>query len=234
MIGRIAGRVLYRGTDHILVDVGGVGYLVYGSERTLAMVPGPGEAVALFTDLLVREDNLQLFGFHTLQEKEWHRMLVGVQGIGAKAALAIQGALGADGISRAIAMGDWGAVAQAKGVGPKIAQRVVSELKDKVPEVMAMVSPPTASMAAYGVVEDDENSAQVSVSPSPPKRYADPTNTDLKASTSTQADALSALANLGYSPTDAASAVAQALNASPGADTATLIREALRLLAPKG
>ena len=131
MIGRIAGRLEYKALDHLLIDVRGVGYVVFATDRTLAALPGPGEAVALYTDLLVREDLLQLYGFPTLVEKEWFRLLLSVQGVGAKAALAILGALGPDGVSRAIALGDWNAVKAAKGVGPKTAQRVVNELKDK-------------------------------------------------------------------------------------------------------
>ena len=119
MIGKLSGRIDYRGTDHVLIDVRGVGYMVYCSDRTLAGLPGSGEVVALYTDLLVREDNLQLFGFTSLIEKEWHRLLMSVQGIGAKASLAILGALGADGVSRAIALGDVTAIKAAKGVGPK-------------------------------------------------------------------------------------------------------------------
>ena len=129
MIGRLAGRIDYRATDHVLV---------YCSERTLAALPAVGEPVALYTDLLVREDNLQLFGFTTLIEKEWHRLLMSIQGVGAKASLAILGALGPDGVGRAIALGDWNSVKMAKGIGPKTAQRVVNELKDKAPAVMAM------------------------------------------------------------------------------------------------
>ena len=138
MIGRLAGRIDYRAEDHVLLDVRGVGYLVYCSERTLQALPGVGEHVALYTDLLVREDLLQLFGFTTLVEKEWHRLLMSVQGVGAKASMAIMGTLGADGVGRAIALGDWNAVKAAKGIGPKTAQRVVNELKDKAPQVMAM------------------------------------------------------------------------------------------------
>ena len=119
MIGKLSGRIDYRAEDHILLDVKGVGYLVYCSERTMMGMPGPGEAVALYTDLLVREDLLQLFGFSSLVEKEWHRLLMSVQGVGAKASLAILGALGADGVSRAIALGDWNAVKAANGIGPK-------------------------------------------------------------------------------------------------------------------
>ena len=121
MIGKLSGRIDYRAADHVLIDVRGVGYLVYVSDRTMAALPGVGEVVALYTDLVVREDLVQLFGFQTLVEKEWHRLLTSVQGVGAKASLAILGTLGPDGVSRAIALGDWNAVKAAKGIGPKIA-----------------------------------------------------------------------------------------------------------------
>ncbi|KKK73037.1 hypothetical protein LCGC14_2897870, partial [marine sediment metagenome] len=143
MIGKLSGRIDYRAADHILIDVRGVGYLVYVSDRTMAALPSVGEVVALYTDLVVREDLMQLFGFQTLVEKEWHRLLTSVQGVGAKASLAILGTLGPDGVSRAIALGDWNAVKAAKGVGPKIAQRVVLDLKDKAPGVMAMTGTST-------------------------------------------------------------------------------------------
>lgn len=219
MIGKIAGRLEYRSTDHILIDVRGVGYIVYVSDRVMAGLPGNGAAVALFTDLLVREDNLQLFGFTTLVEKEWHRLLMSVQGIGAKASLAILGTLGADGVSRAIALGDWNALAKARGVGPKTAQRVTIELKDKAPGVMAMGGAVTEALGD-AVIETED--------PAPVKGTAPPrTNT-------ASAEALSALGNLGYAPGEAASAVAEAAGAAPDADTSTLIRAALKLLAPKG
>jgi Holliday junction DNA helicase RuvA len=221
MIGKITGRIDYRAPDHLLIDVRGVGYLVYCSDRTMAALPGVGEVVALFTDLVVREDLMQLFGFQTLVEKEWHRLLTSVQGVGAKASLAILGALGPDGVSRAIALGDWNAVKVAKGVGPKIAQRVVLDLKDKAPGVMAM----TGTLAeAHGEVEATEV-----IEPTSPKRgpVAPPNQ-------SAQSEALSALANLGYGPGDAAGAVAQAAGETPEADTPQLIRAALKLLAPKG
>jgi holliday junction DNA helicase RuvA len=221
MIGKIIGRIDYRAPDHVLIDVRGVGYLVYCSDRTLAALPGVGEAVALFTDLVVREDLMQLFGFQTLVEKEWHRLLTSVQGVGAKASLAILGTLGPDGVSRAIALGDWNAVKAAKGVGPKIAQRVVLDLKDKAPGVMAM----TGTLAeAHGEVE----AAQV-IEPSAPRRRSEPAPNQ-----SAQSEALSALANLGYGPGDAAGAVAQAAGENPEAQTPALIRAALKLLAPKG
>jgi len=218
MIGRISGRLDYRAADHVLIDVRGVGYMVYVSERTMAGLPGVGEAVSLYTDLLVREDLLQLFGFPTLAEKEWHRLLMGVQGIGAKASMAILGTLGPDGAARAIALGDWAAVKAAPGVGPKIAQRVVNELKGKAPAMMAMGGDNPAPSDDDGEVIEPMPAA---VSTSAP-------------SASGQAEALSALQNLGYGPGDAASAVAEAAGANEGADTATLIREALKRLAPKG
>jgi Holliday junction DNA helicase RuvA len=220
MIGKITGRIEYRALDHLLIDVRGVGYLVYCSERTLAALPAVGEVTALYTDLVVREDLMQLFGFQTLVEKEWHRLLTSVQGIGAKASLAILGALGPDGVSRAIALGDWNAVKAAKGVGPKIAQRVVLDLKDKAPSVMAMSG---TLVEAQGEVE-----AEVLEPITPVKRAAPAPNA------SAQAEAMSALGNLGYSPGDAAAAVAQAAGDAPDAETPALIRAALKLLAPKG
>src|SRR6056297_1069251 len=141
MIGRIAGRIDYRAPDHVLIDVGGLGYLVHCSERTLQALPAAGEHTALYTDLVAREDLMQLVGFTTLVEKGWPRLLTGVQGVGTKASLAILGSLGPDGVARAVALGDWNAVKVAKGIGPKTAQRVVNELKDRAAEVMAMGGP---------------------------------------------------------------------------------------------
>ncbi|MGK7651755.1 Holliday junction branch migration protein RuvA [Roseovarius sp. B08] len=223
MIGRIAGRIDYRAADHVLIDVKGVGYLVYCSDRTLASLPGAGEHVALYTDLLVREDLLQLYGFTSLVEKEWHRLLMSVQGIGAKASLAILGTLGPDGVGRAIALGDVNAVKAAKGIGPKTAQRVVIELKDKAPEVMAMGA--SASVAAPEPSESDDDVIEAPVARTPPVKAP---------SGAAQAEALSALTNLGYGPGEAAGAVAQAADEMPEAATADLIRAALKLLAPKG
>ena len=225
MIGRLAGRLDYRGADHVLIDVGGVGYVVYVSDRTMAALPGPGEAVALYTDLLVREDLLQLFGFTSLIEKEWHRLLMSVQGIGAKASMAILGTLGAEGVGRGIAMGDANSVKAAPGVGPKIAQRVVNELKDKAPAVMAMGGAVGAETAPP--VEVAASAGDGAAAPSPPVRSG-------TGSAAAQAEALSALANLGYGPGEAAQAVAEAAGTEPGLETAALIRAALRLLAPKG
>lgn len=224
MIGRISGRLEYRATDHVLIDVRGVGYVVYCSDRTLAALPGAGEAVSLYTDLMVREDLLQLYGFPTLVEKEWHRLLISVQGVGSKASLAILGALGADGVSRAIALGDWSAVKAARGIGPKTAQRIVLDLKDKAPAVMAM----TAAPAAPDVVEVVET-------PEPaPKAKPKRAKAAPQPAATAQADALSALTNLGYAPGEAAAAVAEARATEPEAEAPGLIRAALRILAPKG
>jgi Holliday junction DNA helicase RuvA len=220
MIGKLTGRVDYKGSDHVLLDVNGVGYVVYCSDRTLSALPGPGEAAALFTELLVREDLLQLFGFPTLYDREWHRLLISVQGVGAKAAMAILGTLGAEGVARAISLGDAAAVKAAPGVGPKLAQRVVNELKDKAPGVMAMggeVVEALGDAPAAAPVGQPDIAAPVRARPS----------------SSSQAEALSALKNLGYAPAEAAMAVAQAAGDAPDADTPALIRAALKLLAPK-
>ncbi|RAP42491.1 Holliday junction branch migration protein RuvA [Rhodovulum viride] len=223
MIGRLAGRLIHKGADQVMIDVGGVGYVVHVSDRTLMGLPGPGEAVALYTDLLVREDLLQLYGFPTLHDREWHRLLMGVQGIGAKASMAILGTLGAEGVGRAIALGDWGAIKAAPGVGPKIAQRVVNELKDKAPAVMALGGRLAPEPAAGAVIEPGP------AAPAPVARPQAPVSTSVSA----QADALSALGNLGYAPSEAAQAVARAAGETPEADTKALIRAALKLLAPK-
>jgi len=215
MIGKLSGRVDYRSSDHVMLDVRGVGYMVYCSDRTLASLPAAGEPVALYTDLLVREDLLQLFGFTSLVEKEWHRLLMSVQGIGAKASLAILGALGPDGVSRAIALGDWTSLKAARGVGPKTAQRVVIELKDKAPGVMAM-------LGGAPQIHDPGDVIEASVPTSRPEHVP-----------SAQADALSALANLGYAPGEAAAAVAEIGGEMAGANPAVLIRAALKKLAPK-
>jgi len=227
MIGKITGRIEYRGEDHVLIDVRGVGYLVYCSDRTLATLPPVGEPAALFTDLLVREDLLQLFGFPSMLEKEWHRLLTSVQGIGAKASLAILGTLGAEGVGRAIALGDVTAIKAAKGIGPKTAQRVVIELKDKAPALMAMGGSMSDAM--------DGMDAEVlePVEPVPKPRRA-PAKKQANSNAAAQSDALSALSNLGYAPADAAQAVAQAAGEAEGADAQALIRAALKLLAPKG
>ena len=127
MIGRLRGRVDYKAQDHFLLDVNGVGYLIFCSERTLAEINADGEFTTIYTDLLVREDLMQLFGFISQIEKEWYRLLMSVQGVGAKASLAILSALGEDGVSRAIALGDWTSIKSAKGIGPKTGLKLIKE-----------------------------------------------------------------------------------------------------------
>jgi Holliday junction DNA helicase RuvA len=224
MIGRISGRLDWRGADHVLIDVRGVGYIVYVNDRTLAAMPGLGEAVSLYTDLVVREDLLQLFGFPTMLEKEWHKLLTTVQGVGAKAAMAILGTLGPEGVGRAITLGDARSVQAAPGVGPKLAQRVILELKAKAPGVMAAGVGLSVKAGAEDVVIEE-------VAPAP-KKPARADEGAMKRAAST-ADALSALLNLGYGQSDAAQAVATVAGDQPEADTATLIRASLKLLAPR-
>ena len=223
MIGRLRGRVDYKAHDHFLLDVSGVGYLIFCSERTLSEIPGNGEFTTVYTDLLVREDLLQIFGFLSQVEKEWYRLLMSVQGVGAKASLAILSALGEDGVSRAIALGDWTSVKSAKGIGPKTAQRVVNELKDKAAHVMSLVPHKVGNqeekVSDSDIIErmDDNPSINLAIS-----------------NNSAQADALSALQNLGYTPSDAAAAVAKILNQSSDLSTEELIRSSLKMLSPKG
>jgi holliday junction DNA helicase RuvA len=229
VIGRISGRLDLRGPDHVLIDVRGVGYIVHVSERTLAGLPGLGEAVSLYTELLVREDLLQLFGFPTLLEKEWHRLLMTVQGVGAKASMAILGTLGAEGVGRAITLGDARAVQAAPGVGPKLAQRVILELKAKAPGVMAHGVGLSAKAGAEGVVVEEATPDPNRLAPKRPAQADEGSQRRAAAS----ADALSALVNLGYGQGDAAQAVATVAGDLAEADAAALIRAALKVLAPK-
>ncbi|MDZ4069120.1 MAG: Holliday junction branch migration protein RuvA [Tabrizicola sp.] len=224
MIGRISGRLDWRGSDHVLIDVRGVGYIVYVSERTLAGMPGLGEAVSLYTDLLVREDLLQLFGFPTMLEKEWHKLLMTVQGVGAKASMAILGTLGAEGVGRAITLGDARSVQAAPGVGPKLAQRVILELKAKAPGVMASGVGLSVTAGAEEVVVEEAAPAQ---------RKAARGDEGAARRATASADALSALVNLGYGQGDAAQAVATVAGDISEGDAAALIRAALKVLAPK-
>lgn len=226
MIGKISGRLDWKGLDQVLIDCRGVGYIVHVSDRTLAALPPEGEFCALYTDLLVREDLLQLFGFPTMLEKEWHKLLTTVQGVGSKASMAILGTLGAEGVARAISLGDARAVQAAPGVGPKLAQRVILELKAKAPGLMAAGARLAGKASADDMVIEPEAPA--------PKRAPRPTADDgAVRRAGFTADALSALTNLGYSQGDAAQAVATVAGESPEADTAALIRAALKLLQPR-
>ncbi len=132
MIARLTGILAETTADHAVLDVGGVGYLVLASARTLSAIGPLGGTVMLLTEMQVREDSMTLFGFGSGGERDWFRLLIGVQGVGGKVALAILSTLDGDELSRAVSSGDKAMVSRANGVGPKLAQRIVMELKDKI------------------------------------------------------------------------------------------------------
>ncbi|MEM9045730.1 MAG: Holliday junction branch migration protein RuvA [Pseudomonadota bacterium] len=220
MIGKISGRVDYVAEDHVLVETSsGVGYEVYCSTPTLRRIPMAGEWVALYTELVVREDLMQLYGFESRVEREWHRLLVSVQGVGAKVSLGILGGLGIAGITKALAVGDAPAVRTAPGVGPKLATRIVTELKGKAPDVLSLTSTATGEPAG-------ETAAMVKTASAPERRKPLQTPTEDETAMVAAAEAVSALVNLGYDRGEAAAAVAEA----DGGDVAELIRKALQQL----
>jgi len=202
MIGKLKGLVDEIGEDSLILDVGGVGYHVFVSQRLLTSLEGQGEATTLFIETHMREDSIKLFGFATCVEKEWFRLLQQVQGVGAKVALALLGTLSIVEIADAIALQDVALLTRAPGVGKKVAERMITELKSKVGVLST-----TVSHASSFVGEGD-------------------------IALSAPADAISALTNLGYSRAQAASAVAQALKQlDEDADSSSLIRVGLKLLA---
>jgi holliday junction DNA helicase RuvA len=204
MIGKLKGIIDSYGEDYVILDVGGVGYQVHCSARTLQALPADGEAATLSIETYVREDQIKLFGFMSDSEREWFRLLQTVQGVGAKVALAVLGTLKPSELASAIAMRDKAMVARTPGVGPKVAERIVTELKDKAP-ALADIDPAVVHLA--GSLDE--------------KRAPKPV-----------ADAVSALINLGYGQPQAAAAIAAASRAAgEGADTATLIRQGLKELA---
>jgi Holliday junction DNA helicase RuvA len=204
MIGKLKGVIDSYGEDSIVLDVGGVGYLVHCSARTLQELPAVGQPATVSIETHVREDQIRLFGFLTDVEREWFRLLQTVQGVGAKVALSVLSTLKPAELASAIAMRDRAMVARSPGVGPKVAERIVTELKDKAP-AYAHVDP--AVIRLSGAVED--------------KRAPQPV-----------ADAVSALINLGYGQPQAAAAIAAAArSAGEGANAARLIRLGLKELA---
>lgn len=212
MIGKLSGVVDSIGESHCILDVGGVGYEVQASARALRNMT-IGEKAALTIDTHVREDAIRLYGFSSEVERSWFRTLQNVQGVGAKVALACLGVLSPQDLANAISMGNWAAVEQTPGVGKKLAQRIVSELKDKAP---ALAVSGIGGGSAEGV---GAGTAHV------PAAVDD-------ASGHAAAEAISALTNLGYQPMDAARAVAQAqTDLGSEADTAKLIRAGLKALA---
>ncbi|WP_102957583.1 Holliday junction branch migration protein RuvA [Mangrovicella endophytica] len=204
MIGKLKGTVDEVGEDHVVVDVHGVGYLAFCGARTLANLPAVGEAIVLFIETYVREDMIRLYGFATEAERGWFRLLQNVQGVGAKVALAVIGTLSSGDLANAIALQDKTMVARAPGVGPKVAARIVAELKDKAPAFSS-----GAASEELGLKRE----LGEGVAPAP------------------IADAVSALTNLGYSRDQAAGAVATAVKeAGEGASSTVLIRLGLKAL----
>ncbi|AYG60312.1 Holliday junction branch migration protein RuvA [Rhizobium jaguaris] len=202
MIGKLKGTIEEIGEDYALVDVHGVCYVAYCSARTLSKLGSAGEACILFIETYVREDQIRLFGFTTVLEREWFNLLQTVQGIGAKVALALLSTLTPAELANAIALQDRSAVSRAPGVGPKVAMRIVTELKNKAPAFAG---------EAINIGLKQELGEGVASAP--------------------VADAVSALTNLGYSRDQAANAVAAAMkSAGDGADSAKLIRLGLKEL----
>jgi len=207
MIGKLKGTLDEIDEDSCTIDVHGVCYVAHCSARTLASLPAPGEAVVLYIETYVREDMIRLYGFQTALEREWFRLLMGnVQGVGAKVALAILSTLSPADLANAIALRDIAMVSRAPGVGKKVAERIVTELKNKAPAFAG------AAAGTIGLKQELGDG----VAPAP------------------VADAVSALTNLGYSRDVAATAVASALkSAGEGADSAKLIRLGLKELAAR-
>ena len=202
MIGKLTGKVDYVGADHVIVDVGGVGYLVHCASATLTRL-AVGTTVSLFIETKVSEEAIRLYGFLTADEREWFRLLQTVQGVGARVALSVLSALKLNELERAVVLGDKAAVGRAQGVGPKLATRIVTELKDKAP-ALAMQRSAEAGERISG----------------------------LQAPRPAESDAIAALVKLGYSQIAAGEAVARAgqgLGESAALDV--LIRESLRQLA---
>jgi Holliday junction DNA helicase RuvA len=165
MIAKLTGRLDSQVEDGVVIDVNGVGYLVACSTRTLSHLPGQGEVVSLMTEFVVREDKFQLYGFRDALERDWFRVLQTVQGVGAKVALSILGVLAVDELARAVATQDRTMLARAAGVGPKLAQRIVNELKDRAPAggVAGVFAGPAAAAPPVGTPASDAVSALVNL-----------------------------------------------------------------------
>jgi len=163
MIAKLRGAVDAIGEDTVVIDVNGVGYLVHASSRTLSQLPAVGQTVSLFIETQVREDAITLFGFAKSEDQRWFRLLTTVQGVGAKVALSILTALSPAELSAAVAHQDKTALARANGVGPKLAQRIVIELKDKVGAILPDFEVAPAVAAAPGSALADAISALVNL-----------------------------------------------------------------------
>lgn len=204
MIAKLKGILDSTGDGFLILDVNGVGYRVFCSNKTLAKMPPAGQAAALLIETQVREDHIHLFGFADAVEKGWFSLLTTVQGVGAKVALAILSVLSAQELSMAVMSGDSKSVTRANGVGPKLAVRIVTELKGKTGNF--------DTAGASGIVGDVSTDSEQG---------------------SAVGDAVSALVNLGYARMDAAMAVNKALkNRGAQASVSDLIRDALKEFAP--
>lgn len=170
MIAHLKGRLDATGIDHAVIDVGGVGYLVGASARTLSALGPVGEAAMLHTEMLVAEDSIRLVGFAHAAERDWFRLLTGVQGVGARVALAILSALDTAELNRAVAAQDKAMIARANGVGPKLAERIVRELKDRVGTVA--LGPAALAQAAPVGAGADAVSALLNLGFRPPEASA--------------------------------------------------------------
>ena len=227
MIGRISGKLNYVSADHILVDVSGVGYILHVTQTTLTNLPKLGNTVSLFTELVVKEDLLQLIGFITVTEKEWYKLLISVQGVGSKAALALLSQLPISSISRAILLEDTTTITSVQGIGPKIAKRLVVELKSKVPSMMKFND-------EYDLASNNLNSALGNTSNKIDKNSLDKSFSKNDIS-QIEIDAISALNNLGYSQLDATQVIAKIINSSEDElNVEDLIRLSLKTLVSKG
>ncbi len=201
MIAKLYGRIDETGADHLVIDVSGVGYLVQASARTLAALGKADDFATVFTEMQVSENDMRLIGFATKEERDWFRLLTGVQGVGGKVGLAILSAIEPADLALAIGSGDAAMVARANGVGPKLASRIVNELKDKV-GALAGIGGGAKLIAGAASGSPSANNAS---------------------------DAMSALANLGFKPGEAGSAVAQAVEElGPDATLDALVRLALK------
>ncbi len=217
MIGRLRGIIAQKSDGSILIDVAGVGYVVHCSDRTIANLPATGEEAIIWTDLQVREDLMQLFGFANEAEREWYWLLVSVQGVGSKAALAILGTLGVNSLSRALTLGDINAVKAAPGIGPKLAARICNELKEKAAKLMGSIQAPKDD---FQVIDFPASAAPSSTAPAAPREMG------------YEGEAISALVNLGYDRVLAAQTISGLADEAESLDA--LIKAALRAMAPKG
>ena len=203
MIGKLNGVVDSFGEDWVILDVHGVGYLAHCSAKTLEALPSRGEAATLFVETQIREDQIRLIGFMSEVEREWFRLLLTVQGVGSKVALAVLGTLNASDLASAVALQDKAMIARAPGVGPKVAARIAAELKDRAPGVTGI---------DMGVIRLQSELGD-KIAPKP------------------ASEAVSALVNLGYGQMQASAAIAAAMReAGEGAETARLIRLGLKEL----